>query len=115
MGTCYYPAMTSAAERIIDLYQRHADAWNRQRGGDDPFEKPWLDRFLALLPPRASVLDIGCGSAKPIARYFIEKGCAVTGIDSSAALIAICQGRFPGQEWIVADMRALSLDRCFHG
>jgi SAM-dependent methyltransferase len=107
--------MTSAAERIIDLYQRYASDWDRLRGGEGLFEKPWLDRFLALLPPRASVLDIGCGSAKPIARYFIAQGCAVTGIDSSADLIAICKGRFPGQDWIVADMRTLSLDRRFQG
>jgi hypothetical protein len=39
----------------------------------------------------------------------------VTGIDSSPALISICKERFPDQEWIVADMRSLSLDRRFDG
>jgi SAM-dependent methyltransferase len=108
------PAMTSAAERIIGLYQQHAGDWDRERG-HSLLEKPWLDRLLVLLPPRASVLDIGCGSAQPIARYFIEMGCEVTGIDSSVALISICKSRFPGQDWFVADMRHLSLDRRFHG
>jgi SAM-dependent methyltransferase len=78
-------------------------------------EKPWLDRFLALLPQNASVLDIGCGAGEPIARYLIEMGCHVSGIDSSPALIGICKERFPDQEWIVADMRTLSLDRGFDG
>jgi SAM-dependent methyltransferase len=31
-----------------------------------------------------SVLDLGCGTGQPIARFFIEKGCAVTGIDVAA-------------------------------
>jgi SAM-dependent methyltransferase len=104
----------SPAERIIGLYQRHADHWDRERGRD-LFEKPWLDRFLALLQPGASILDLGCGSAEPIARYFIEKGCHVTGVDSSPALIDLCKSRFPDQNWIVNDMRTLSLSRCLDG
>lgn len=106
--------MTSAAERIIDLYQRYAGDWDRARGSR-LLEKSWLDRFLALLPPGASLLDLGCGSAQPIGRYFIENGYEVTGIDSSPALIDICKRRFPRQDWIVADMRGLSLKRRFHG
>ena len=106
--------MNSDAERIIGLYQRHAESFDRERGRD-LFEKPWLDRFLALLRPGASILDVGCGSAEPIARYFIEKGCNLTGVDSSPALIGICKSRFPDQEWIVNDMRTLSLDRRFDG
>jgi len=104
----------SSAERIIDLYQRHAHDWDKARGRH-LFEKPWLDRFLALLKPRASILDLGCGSAEPIARYLIEKGCDVTGVDSSPALIDICKSRFPDQNWFVNDMRTLSLGQRFDG
>jgi SAM-dependent methyltransferase len=68
----------SARERG-HLYQRHAADWDKERGRS-LFEKPWLDRFLALLPPSASVLDIGCGAGEPTARYFIERGCHVTAI-----------------------------------
>ena len=107
--------MASEAERIIDLYQRHATEWDKLRGRYCLLEKRWLDRFLAPLPPGASVLDIGCGAGEPIARYLIETGCRVTGIDSSPALIGICKDRFPDQEWVVADMRGLSLDRRFDG
>ena len=106
--------MTSEAERIVNLYQRHADHWDRVRGRD-LFEKNWIDRFLALLRPGASIFDIGCGSAEPISRYFIEKGYKVTGIDSSPTLIGMCKSRLPDQEWIVSDMRTLSLDRRFDG
>jgi SAM-dependent methyltransferase len=106
--------MSSPSERIIGLYQRHAGEWDKDRGRSLD-EKAWLDRFLALLPQKASILDIGCGSAEPIARYLIEIGCEVTGIDSSPALISLCKDRFPDQGWIVSDMRTLSLDRRFDG
>jgi len=106
--------VTSESEQIIGLYQRHAEAWDRLRGRG-LFEKPWLDRFLALLPPQASILDLGCGSGQPIARNLIERGYRVCGVDSSPALIAKCRSRFPDHEWVVGDMRCLNLGRRFSG
>lgn len=101
-------------ERIIDLYERHAEAWDRQRGRD-LIEKPWLDRFAALLPDGGSVLDLGCGMGEPIGGYLIERGFDITGVDSSPSLIAMARSRFPDHEWIVADMRRLALGRRFDG
>jgi len=108
--------MSPEATRIIELYQRKALEWvrNRERPGE-LFEKSWLDRFRALLPSAGSILDIGCGSAEPIARYFIERGHQITGVDSSAALIEICRTRFPRLQWRVSDMRHLALGRKFNG
>jgi SAM-dependent methyltransferase len=108
--------VVSDADRIIDLYQRKAQQWIRDRGlHNSLFERSWLDRFRALLPLAAPILDIGCGSAEPISRYFIENRHRVTGVDSSAALIEFCRARFPEQAWIVADMRELALKRKFGG
>ena len=107
--------MASDAAQVIPLYQRHASAWSRDRG-DHLIERAWLDRFLELLPLRyRTVLDIGCGSGVPIARHFIEQGCQVSGVDSSAAMIAMCVSRFPEQQWQVVDMRSLALQRVFGG
>jgi SAM-dependent methyltransferase len=103
------------AAGIIDLYQRKAQDWIESRARSSLFEKPWLDRFRALLPPAGPVLDLGCGSAEPMARYLIELGHAVVGVDSSPAMIDACRRHFPAQEWLVADMRKLSLQRQFSG
>jgi SAM-dependent methyltransferase len=103
------------AAGIIDLYQRKAQDWIESRARSSLFEKPWLDRFRALLPPAGPVLDLGCGSAEPMARYLIELGHAVAGVDSSPAMIDACRRHFPAQEWLVADMRKLSLQRQFSG
>src|SRR5688572_10892954 len=101
-------------DRIIELYERHAAAWDRMRGRD-LHERPWLDRFAAELPAGGTILDIGCGMAEPVARYLIGKGFAITGVDSSPSLIGMCRSRFPEQSWLVADMRALALGRRFDG
>lgn len=82
------------SDLILDLYQRRAHDWDRERGRG-LFERPWLDRFATLLPPGGSVIDIGCGAGEPIARHFIEQGFAVTGIDGAPAMIALCRTRFP--------------------
>src|SRR5262249_45378763 len=39
----------------------------------------------------------------------------VTGVDSSPTLIELCRQRLPDREWLVADMRELSLARTFDG
>jgi SAM-dependent methyltransferase len=106
--------MDAEADNIIGLYRRHARAWDDVRG-EHLREGDWLDRFLVLIPPGSEVLDLGCGSGRPIARYLIEQGRRVTGVDSSPELIALCQERFPGQTWQVADMRELDLGKRFSG
>jgi SAM-dependent methyltransferase len=47
------------------------------------------------LPPRSTVLDIGCGSGVPIAQALIEDGFTLFGIDASATLIDAFRRRFP--------------------
>jgi trans-aconitate methyltransferase len=106
--------MSEEAERLIDIYDRNAELFDKDRLRI-LFEKSWLDRFLALLPASSSVLDIGCGTAEPIARYIIEAGYVLTGIDSSPAMIRICKSRFPNHDWTVADMRRLSIGHRFNG
>jgi trans-aconitate methyltransferase len=101
-------------ERMIDLYERHARDFDRDRGRSLQ-EKTWLDRFLGFLKSPATVLDIGCGTGEPIATYLTESGCSVVGIDSSPSMIEMFRGRLPLAECFVADMRTLQLDRRFEG
>ena len=61
------------------------------------------------------MLDLGCGTGVPIARYLMEQSCQVTGVDASSAMIARCVDRFPERTWHLADMRTLALNRRFDG
>lgn len=97
---------------IGDVYESIA-AWFDQNRSKVLFEKNYLEALLRYCRPGPSVLDLGCGSGEPMARYLIEQGCRVTGVDSSANMIAMCRERFPDMEWIQADMRTLNLARRF--
>ena len=73
----------------------------------------WHDRFIGKLGNGAKVLDLGCGSGRPVAQHMAELGLRVTGVDSSPRMISFCRERLRDQEWIVADMRQLALGRRF--
>jgi len=107
--------MNSLSNLIIGHYERHAAAWDKDRGASVWNDKPWHDRFLALLPKYAEVLDLGCGSGSPVGRHLAAHGCKITGIDSSPTMISLCQNRLPDHTWIVGDMRRLSLAQSFQG
>ena len=102
------------ADNVIAIYERHAAKFDELRTRS-LFEKAWLDRFAVLLPNGGKVLDLGSGMGEPIARYFLEAGFDVTGVDGSAPMIGLCKARFPQARWIVADMRAISLPEKFDG
>lgn len=97
-----------------DVYDANAWRWDAERSRS-LFEKPWLDRLLARIPSGAAVLDLGCGTGDPIARHLIERGYDVTGVDFSAAMLAIARDRFPDGKWIEADFRDLDLSVRFSG
>lgn len=105
-----------AAKDVTALYERHAAVWDEDRRiARPPGEAAWIARFAAAAGPDSHVLDLGCGSGEPIARDLVAAGHRVTGLDASPSLIALCASRFPDHEWIVGDMRDLSLSRRFGG
>lgn len=106
--------MQTDADNIIGLYRRHARTWANLRGSQLR-ERKWLGKFMALLPPNPSILDLGCGSGDPIARHFVQKGSALTGVDASPELIDIARAHLPMAHWVVSDMRALNLETKFNG
>ena len=54
--------------------------------------QPLYQCFLPLLPKRAHILDVGCGSGRD-ARNFIERGYEVTAFDASAEIAALAENR----------------------
>lgn len=101
-------------EDIAGIYERRAREFDAGRSRA-LFERGWLERFAALLPQDAAVLDLGCGHAEPIAAWLIAQGCSVTGVDTAPSLLALCRQRFPRHHWLERDMRGLVLDGQFGG
>jgi 2-polyprenyl-3-methyl-5-hydroxy-6-metoxy-1,4-benzoquinol methylase len=103
------------ASKIVGHYEKHAAAWDHDRQSSYWNDKVWHDRFIGRLGKGATLLDIGCGSGRPVTQHMAELGLRVTGVDSSPTMISFCRERLPHHEWIVADMRQLALGRRFDG
>jgi SAM-dependent methyltransferase len=71
-------------------------------------------RFLSLIPPTGSIIDIGCGSGRD-AKVFSEMGYQVLGIDYSPNMIEIAKATAPLAHFQVQDIQSLDLDTAFDG
>jgi 2-polyprenyl-3-methyl-5-hydroxy-6-metoxy-1,4-benzoquinol methylase len=103
------------AEDVIPTYERVGQIWAQQRRVD-LMERTWLDRMLSTAPRstgKPRVLDLGCGSGRPIGTYMSERGLRITAVDATATMTKLYAQNVPQAEVIQADMRGLTLDRQF--
>jgi 2-polyprenyl-3-methyl-5-hydroxy-6-metoxy-1,4-benzoquinol methylase len=69
----------------------------------------WSERFGALLPGKARVLDLGCGAGIPVAKRLAELGHKVTGVDSSARQVQLARAHVAAATFLHADMTSIEL------
>jgi ubiquinone/menaquinone biosynthesis C-methylase UbiE len=75
-----------------------------------------LARFAGLLPPKGRVLDAGCGTGLPVAKFMVEAGFGVTGVDFSGEMLTLARKNVLGARFIRQNLTELKLpDRSFHG
>lgn len=106
--------MTADPNDTHAIYERQATDYDKRRS-KALFEARWLARFTASFKPGDRVLDLGCGTGDPIARWFKAEGFDVTGVDFSEAMPAIARTRWPDGDWRHGDMRDFELDETFDG
>jgi SAM-dependent methyltransferase len=104
----------ASPEDVGAVYERQAAAYDAARSRS-LFEARWLARFAACLKPQGRVLDLGCGSGEPIARWFKAEGFKVTGFDLAGSMLDLARARWPEGDWRQGDMRTLNLDETFDG
>jgi len=105
-------AVAKLAIDLEALYARHARRFDAVRQGSR-MELPYLEQAASLAPPPGAVLDLGCGSGEPLARYFIERGYDVTGVDAVEEMLAMCRARFPRMTLLRSDMRRIDLGKSY--
>jgi len=101
--------MRRSKASVRETYDRIASSYAASR------TRPWPEvvEFVATLPARSAILDVGCGHgrhAKPAARA----GHRVVGVDLCRPLLAIGRdtsgGAIPARiEWVVGDAASLSV------
>jgi cyclopropane fatty-acyl-phospholipid synthase-like methyltransferase len=96
-------------DRVREAYDRIAEAYASQR---DLFKNQvYLEQFVGMLVPRARVLDLGCGGGIPAARFLVDRGFDVIGLDISPAQIELARRNVPQARFEVADMQQLARGR----
>ncbi len=98
--------------RVYEVYDEIIN-WFDDARTKNLMESEYLNLIVNAIPPKSSILDLGCGTGEPIAQFFIEKGFKVTGVDGSQKMIELCRKRFPDERWIVSDMRDINLQQQF--
>lgn len=80
-----------AEQRYDTLF---AATFDQEWGHINASHRAMLQRFLALCPARATILDAACGTGKywPL---LLEQGFQVHGIDQSQEMLALAQRKFP--------------------
>ncbi len=99
--------------KTIQTYEKTAKDYFNARN-DINIIKDLADYFLENIPGH-KVLDIGCGPGRD-ARYFLEHGLEVTGIDMTANFIKLAVTNAPKANFKKMDMRNLGFaDESFDG
>jgi len=101
-------------KNVFETYNKIAD-WFAQNRYSGLMEKSYLDEMINSLGENASVLDLGCGTGVPILNYLLTQRLAVVGVDASHKMLTLAKQNFPSTEFIMADMRNLSLNKKFDG
>jgi cyclopropane fatty-acyl-phospholipid synthase-like methyltransferase len=89
-----------------ESYGAIAQSWDAARVSFCGREREYLDALLGELPAGSDVLDLGCGTGRPMAEYILSKGHRVTGVDQAAALLELARVRFPSATWINGSIEA---------
>jgi cyclopropane fatty-acyl-phospholipid synthase-like methyltransferase len=87
-----------------ESYDAVAHQWDETRLVLSDSEKRILDRLLQHTPPGAHVLDLGCGTGRPIAEYLLSRQLHVTGVDQSEAMLKLARRRLPEQHWVLSSI-----------
>ena len=94
-------------------YDRIAAQWSSARAAFFGRERAYLDLLLEVVPEGATVLDLGCGTGRPMAEYVVAKGRRILGVDQSEAMLAIARARLPAERWVQARIEDYACDEAY--
>lgn len=89
-----------------ESYDEHAQAYDSFTQIFRGKLKKWIDEFVRECR-KGKVLDVGCGSGRD-ARYLINKGFQVVGVDVSEKLIEIARKKATGATFFVMDFEDMA-------
>lgn len=92
-------AYNPAADFYDGLGMRYEEAF-----GHDVGLHNFIERALGMLPPNATVLDVGCGTGKPTSSMIAASARRLHGIDFSSVMIGLSRKQVPNGSFEQANM-----------
>jgi len=97
-----------------ESYNKIAIHWAKARN-NAIVNKPIVD-FTEKIKPNGKILDIGCGTGKPIAEYLSDQQFSITGIDVSDKMIECAKANdIKNAHFLVCDFFDFESDDLFDG
>ncbi len=96
--------MNDFLRETIRFYNDYADSFEEKTKNKQ--KREWLDRFVAALPAKGEVLDLGCAYGRDL-RTFVDLGLSAVGIDGSEVMVGKAQELVPEAKVMVGDVRKL--------
>ena len=98
-----------------ESYNKIAREWSNARAGFFGREREYLDLVLEAAPEGATILDLGCGSGRPMAEYAVSRGRRIIGVDQSEAMLDLARAGMPGERWILAPIESHDMSSGYQG
>ena len=93
---------TAITRRFWDAHSKGWDEIRAQPAGQ-VYIAASIDKLVVVLPPRASVIDLGCGPGHHSAAI-AGRGLRVTGVDYSSRMLERARAKHPGVIYSQADL-----------
>jgi len=89
---------------LREIYDDFAQTYDQNRGLFDMTDI--INQFYnALALEKGRLLDLGCGAGEPFARFFVDHGWQVTGVDFSEKMLELAARYVPEMKTMKMDMR----------
>jgi len=97
-------------ETVRDHFESIADGYDRWKQRSSYYYELLAGAYREIVPPDATVLEIGCGTGTLLASLRPRRG---VGVDISPKMIGIASAKFPNLDFLVADAESLDLGETF--
>lgn len=97
----------------LESYESIALRWNEQRSVLSPAEARILSMLVDGLERESVILDLGCGTGRPVATHLAAAGFQICGVDQSPTMLALAQARLPTHQWTRAEIENYAFETKF--
>lgn len=100
MAIPFDPKTYSAVDTYTEIFSKYQDAFDRV-----PLQVRSTQWLIDQVSSDARVVDVGCGTGKPVCELMVDAGLDVTGVDITPKMIEIAKTQVPKGKFEVEDGR----------